>query len=57
MKETEYDFWRMIFEYKVEIIVMLTNCMEDRKVCISFWLFWNEFILAILLHTYATFRR
>ena len=32
LKETVDDFWRMVWEYKVQAIVMLTRCVEMGKV-------------------------
>ena len=32
MKETVEDFWRMVCQYKVEAVVMLTRCVEMGKV-------------------------
>ena len=31
-KETADDFWRMVWEYKVQGIVILTRCVEMGKV-------------------------
>ena len=33
MPNTISDFWRMIWEYKLQNIVMLTKCMEAGRVC------------------------
>ena len=33
MPNTVNDFWRMIWEYKINTIVMLTRCIELSKVC------------------------
>lgn len=32
--QTVHDFWRMIAQEKVSLIVMVANVMEDGKVCI-----------------------
>ena len=38
MPETTGDFWRMIWELKVEIIAMVTQDMEGGKVkCHRYW--------------------
>lgn len=33
MSATLVDFWRMIWQYKVSAIVMLTKCTEESKAC------------------------
>ena len=33
---TVIDFWRMIWQEKVQIICMMANLMENGKVCILF---------------------
>ena len=38
LKETVSHFWRMVLEYKVEAIVMLTNCVEMGRVSSLFFL-------------------
>ena len=35
MKETVTHFWRMVWEYKIQAIVMLTRCFEMGKVSIK----------------------
>jgi protein tyrosine phosphatase len=37
---TVFDFWRMIYELKLSVIVMLGNGIEDGK--IKFWQYWPE---------------
>jgi len=38
MESTVYDFWRMAWEQRVEIIVMLTNVEEYNKTkCFQYW--------------------
>ena len=32
MKKTVLNFWRMVWEYKVQAIIMLTSCIEMGKV-------------------------
>jgi len=36
LKETVNDFWRMIWEKRLPIIVMLTNCNEADRVNLSY---------------------
>ena len=33
MRETITHFWRMMWEYKIQVIVMLTRCVEMSRVC------------------------
>ena len=35
MPNTVSDFWRMVWEYKIATIVMLTRCVEMSKVCLG----------------------
>jgi protein tyrosine phosphatase len=37
---TVFDFWRMVYEYKITSVVMLGNHIEDNK--IKFWQYWPE---------------
>ncbi|XP_064386538.1 sushi, von Willebrand factor type A, EGF and pentraxin domain-containing protein 1-like isoform X2 [Halichondria panicea] len=37
LPDTLEDFWKMIFENKLQTIVMLTRCFEDRKKCECYW--------------------
>jgi protein tyrosine phosphatase len=37
---TVFDFWRMVYELKLSVIVMLGNNIEDGK--IKFWQYWPE---------------
>jgi protein tyrosine phosphatase len=37
-KETVYDFWRMVDQYNVKIIIMLTNLIENNVIkCERYW--------------------
>ena len=35
LDETVDHFWRMVWEYEIEAIVMLTNCVEMGRVSLS----------------------
>ncbi|CAI8029222.1 Receptor-type tyrosine-protein phosphatase epsilon [Geodia barretti] len=38
LKETVEDFWRMVCQYKVEAVVMLTRCVEmGKQKCLQYW--------------------
>eukprot|EP01091_Cochliopodium_minus_P013137 TRINITY_DN414_c0_g1_i1.p1 TRINITY_DN414_c0_g1~~TRINITY_DN414_c0_g1_i1.p1 ORF type:complete len:326 (-),score=79.42 TRINITY_DN414_c0_g1_i1:27-1004(-) len=38
LKETVNDFWRMVYEQKSNVIVMLTKLIEDEKIkCYRYW--------------------
>ncbi|XP_043915147.1 receptor-type tyrosine-protein phosphatase H [Protopterus annectens] len=38
LPDTVNDFWRMVLEHHIEVVVMLTNCMETGKVkCEHYW--------------------
>jgi len=38
LKETAGDFWRMVFEQKSNVVVMLTRLTEDQKIkCYRYW--------------------
>ena len=32
---TVQDFWWMLWEQEVEVVVMVTNCIENGRVCID----------------------
>lgn len=37
-EETVLDFWRMLFQYNVKVVVMITNVVEDKIVkCSKYW--------------------
>ena len=37
-EETVLDFWRMIYQYNVKVVVMITNIIEDKIVkCTQYW--------------------
>jgi len=35
LQNTMLDFWRMVWQEKIGIIVMLTKTMERNKVCVT----------------------
>ncbi|XP_045392277.1 receptor-type tyrosine-protein phosphatase C isoform X2 [Lemur catta] len=38
LKETVGDFWQMIFQRKVKVVVMLTELMQgDQEICAQYW--------------------
>ncbi|XP_055592194.1 phosphatidylinositol phosphatase PTPRQ [Uranotaenia lowii] len=42
-QETSFDFWRMILQYEVECIVMLTQCVEnDKNKCYQYFPKFNK---------------
>lgn len=37
-EETVLDFWRMLFQYNIKVVVMITNVVEDKIVkCSKYW--------------------
>ncbi|KAK1341346.1 hypothetical protein QTO34_017751 [Cnephaeus nilssonii] len=43
LPETRNDFWKMVLQQKSQIIVMLTQCNEKRRVkCDHYWPFTEE---------------
>lgn len=37
-EETVLDFWRMLFQYNIKVVVMITNVIEDKIVkCSKYW--------------------
>ena len=38
LKETAEDFWRMVWEQEINVIVMLTKVLENAKTkCYKYW--------------------
>ncbi|KAF2363966.1 PTP type protein phosphatase [Trinorchestia longiramus] len=44
MKNTVQDWWQMVLEQNVAVLVMLTNCIEGGQKCVRYWPNGNEAI-------------
>lgn len=60
--ETVLDFWRMIYQYEVRVIVMMSNLIEDNVVkCTQYWpnygrVMYGQFILDLVdVQEYSTY--
>ena len=51
-KKTVTHFWRMVWEYNIPVIVMLTQCVEMGKVSCIIMLYMHETYIHTLQHIY-----